>query len=82
MGQSDLPLGSGRAHVKAFERLGWTRAQGRGKGSHMVLTKPGHSFVVCIPDHDQVSRALLAKALKGAGVTIEAYVAAYGKKRG
>ena len=81
MGQSDLPLASGRAHVKAFERLGWTLQPGRGKGSHSVLTKPGVAFMVVLPGHDEVSRALLAKVLQGAGVTVEEYVAAFGRKR-
>ena len=40
MGFSDLPLGCGAEHVKAFERLGW-EVRKRKRGSHIVLTKKG-----------------------------------------
>jgi predicted RNA binding protein YcfA (HicA-like mRNA interferase family) len=81
VGHADLPLASGRDHVKAFQRLGWTLQPGRGKGSHFVLTKSGVPFTVCIPGHPEVSRALLAKQLNGAGITADAYIAACRKRR-
>lgn len=80
MGNADLPLASGKEHVKAFERLGWRAQPGRGKGSHIVLTKSGVPFTVCIPAHDEVSRAPLAKQLRGAGIETATYVAAFRKK--
>ena len=36
---ASLPVVSGEAAVRAFERSGWRRA--RQKGSHLSLVKPG-----------------------------------------
>lgn len=77
MGQKNLPLASAAKHARAFERLGWKVDRAH---NHIVLTKPGIPFAPCLPDHDEVSRALLAKQLKGAGISEEEYVAAFKQK--
>lgn len=78
MGQSDLPLAPADKHARAFERLGWTRQPPRrGKGSHIVLTKAGVQFTLCLPAHGDVKRGLLAKQIKGAGLTEEQYLDAF-----
>jgi predicted RNA binding protein YcfA (HicA-like mRNA interferase family) len=68
VGQKDLPLANGAAVVAALERLGWEMVR-RANGKHYLLTKPGHTNHISIPDHAEVKRALLAKALKAAGVS-------------
>lgn len=77
MGNADLPVGSGSDHVRAFERLGWVLQNRRGNGKHLLLKKSGVRFMLSIPDHREVKRALLAKQIQSAGVTIEEYVAAF-----
>lgn len=77
MGQSDLPLAKAAEHVKAFERLGWAKQPKRGKGSHVILTRPGVRFQVCLTAHGEVKRTILAKALRGAGITEREYIEAF-----
>lgn len=76
MGQGELPLASGSAHVKAFERAGWTRVKRRGNGKHFILKKEGKGHL-SIPDHKQVKRALLQKQIRHAGLTDTEYVALF-----
>ena len=78
MGQSNLPLGSGEEHCRAFERLGWIRDhKRRGRGVHILLTKQGVRATLSIPDHHEVKRTIIAKMIKLAGVTEEKYVEAF-----
>ncbi len=74
MGQRDLPLAAGSAHVKAFQRAGWTCLKRRGNGKHFILTKGGNGHL-SIPDHKEVKRALLQKQIQRAGLTEAEYVA-------
>lgn len=78
MGQKNLPLASASKHARAFERLGWKVDRAH---NHIVFTKPGNSFAPCIPDHGEVSRALLQKQLKGAGISEEDYLEAFATKK-
>lgn len=71
MGQKNLPLASGDNHAQAFEHAGWTR---RKTGNHILLTKPGVNWTVCIPNHGEVKRALLQKQIRGAGLTEAEYL--------
>lgn len=73
MGQRELPLAAGSAHVKAFERAGWTCIKRRGNGKHFILTKEGKGHL-SIPDHKQVKRALLQKQIRLAGFTDAEYL--------
>lgn len=82
MGFKNLPLGEGEKHVRAFERLGWTRNPSRG-GSHVTLSKPNCRYTLSIPCHGgvDVKRALIAKLIKLADITEAEYVQAYKGKR-
>ena len=62
-----LPVVSGREAVRAFERAGWRFS--RQRGSHIILTKLGERYNVNIPNHREVSRSLLLKEIKKAGLT-------------
>lgn len=74
MGQRDLPLASGAAHVRAFERAGWSCAQKRrGRGKHFILSREGDGHL-SIPDHKEVKRALLQKQIQRAGLTEAEYL--------
>lgn len=77
MGHSDLPLASGERHAKAFERCGWIRLARRGRGSHILLSRPGVPVTLSIPDHREVKRAVIAKLLKAAGVDEREYLDAF-----
>ena len=68
MSFSDLPMASGRAHVKAFCSIGWT-VRKRKDGSHIVLTKAGVAAVLSIPDHKEVRRGTLKELVRDAGLT-------------
>jgi hypothetical protein len=82
MGQSNLPLASGQEHVKAFQRLGWIYdTKRRGRGKHLLLTKPGKRPTLSIPDHQQVKRTIIAALIKLAGVSEEEYIKAFYGKR-
>ena len=67
-----LPVVSGREAVRAFERDGWRFS--RQRGSHMVLNKPGVRHNLSIPDHREVSRDLLSKEIKKAGLTVAEFI--------
>ncbi len=60
--------------VAAFEKLGWQVA--RRRGSHIILTKPGHIATLSIPDHPQVARGTLRSLIARAGITIEEFLTA------
>jgi predicted RNA binding protein YcfA (HicA-like mRNA interferase family) len=60
---------SGRAAIRALERLGFTRA--RQKGSHVVLRKGNHGCVV--PLHDELATGTLRGILRQAGVSLEEF---------
>ena len=77
MGLADLPVANAAAHAKAFCRRGWEIQPKRGKGSHLILTKPGHPAVISLPGHGPVKRALLMQQLKHAGLTVEEYLKAF-----
>jgi predicted RNA binding protein YcfA (HicA-like mRNA interferase family) len=63
-----LPVVSGMEARTAFERAGWRF--NRQKGSHMVLTKPGH-YPLSIPDHDELDRGTLKSLIRVAGMSVD-----------
>jgi predicted RNA binding protein YcfA (HicA-like mRNA interferase family) len=72
MSSGDLPLASGRRHVRVFESFGWIVR--RSKKNHSVPTHPGHSgTVLSIPDHPEVARGTLRAELRRAGLSVEEY---------
>jgi predicted RNA binding protein YcfA (HicA-like mRNA interferase family) len=72
-----LPVVSGRAAAKAFERLGWQIL--RQRGSHMVYGKPDTPANLSIPDHKELARGTLRGLIRAAGSTVEEFVEALGK---
>jgi predicted RNA binding protein YcfA (HicA-like mRNA interferase family) len=67
-----VPLLRPREVVRAFERLGWSVA--RQRGSHIVMTKPGHIATLSIPDHPEVARGTLRTLITKAGLTVAEFV--------
>jgi predicted RNA binding protein YcfA (HicA-like mRNA interferase family) len=63
--------------VKAFEQLGWQIA--RQRGSHIILTKPGHIATLSVPDHPTVARGTLRSLIARAGLTVGEFLAALGR---
>jgi len=76
MGQSDLPVASGKQHSAVLSsHFGWSV---RRDGEHIVLTHPSVPNVnLSIPNHKEVSRALLQKQLRRAGIGDREYRRAF-----
>ena len=60
--------------VKTFQKLGWQVA--RQKGSHIIMTKEGHSATLSIPNHPEVARGTLRSLITKAGITVEEFIEA------
>ena len=73
MSPSPLPVVSGRAAVRAFEKAGWIVA--RHRASHIALIKPGIPVNLSNPDHKQLDRGLLRAQIRRAGLTVDEFVA-------
>ncbi len=69
-----IPLLRPREVIKAFERLGWERE--RRRGSHIIMTKPGHLATLSIPDHPYVARGTLRGLIARAGLSAEEFLSA------
>ena len=63
--------------IKIFQRLGWQIV--RQKGSHIIMTRPGHIATLSIPNHAEVARGTLRSLIAKAGLTIEQFLAASNK---
>lgn len=68
-----IPLLKPKEVVRAFEKLGWEVARRR-RGSHIIMTMPGHIATLSIPDHPQVARGTLRSLLAKAGITMEEFM--------
>jgi len=68
---SRLPAVSGATAVQAFERAGWNVA--RQRGSHVVLTKPGRSANLSIPQHRQLDPGTLRGLIHDAGMSVSEF---------
>lgn len=64
-----LPAISGRACVKALERVGFTVK--RQHGSHIILRRNNPFAQVVVPDHKELDRGTLRTVLKHAGLSVE-----------
>ena len=69
-----VPVLRPRDVVAAFRKLGWEVA--RQRGSHIILTKPGHLATLSVPDHPQVARGTLRALIARAGLAVEEFLAA------
>lgn len=63
--------------IKIFQRLGWQVV--RQKGSHVIMTKPGHLATLSIPNHPEVARGTLRSLIAKAGLTVEQFLETSGK---
>ena len=63
--------------IKTFQRLGWQMV--RQKGSHIIMTRPGHMATLSIPNHSEVARGTLRSLIAKAGLTIEQFLAVSNK---
>jgi len=71
---SKLPAVSGRAAIRALEHFGFV--QDRQNGSHVIMKKEGHEFVVTVPLHGgkDLKPGTLRAIIKDAGLTAEEFV--------
>jgi predicted RNA binding protein YcfA (HicA-like mRNA interferase family) len=67
-----VPLLSPSVVIKMFQRLGWQIV--RQKGSHIIMTKPGHMATLSIPNDQEVARGTLRSLIAKAGLTIEQFL--------
>jgi len=64
---------SGKDAAKAFQRAGWYPI---GQvGSHLVLVKKGERANLSIPQHKELSVGTLRSLIRGAGMTIDEFLA-------
>ena len=68
-----LPVLSGEATVRNFERFGWTVA--RQRSSHIVMTKPGEIATLSVPNHSTVAKGTLRSLIRSAGLTLDEFLA-------
>ena len=66
-----LPVLSSGEVVRTFENLGWNVAR---PGAHIVMTKPGSSVTLSIPNHREVARGTLRSLIRSAGLTVDEFV--------
>jgi predicted RNA binding protein YcfA (HicA-like mRNA interferase family) len=70
---ASLPAVSGREVVAAFQKAGFVVQ--RQRGSHLILTKPGHPLTLSVPDHRELKPGTLRALIRKAGLTVEGFVA-------
>jgi predicted RNA binding protein YcfA (HicA-like mRNA interferase family) len=66
-----LPRVSGREAVRAFRRAGFEVR--RERGSHIIMTKPGMSETLSVPDHDDLALGTLRALIRKAGLSVERF---------
>jgi predicted RNA binding protein YcfA (HicA-like mRNA interferase family) len=71
---ASLPVLSGREVVKAFESFGWSVA--RQSSSHVIMTRPGETVTLSVPDHKEVAKGTLRSLIRAANLTVDQFVAA------
>lgn len=69
---ASLPVVSGGAAVKAFQKFGWTVA--RQSSSHIIMTKEGEIASLSIPNHKEVARGTLRSLIRSANLTVDEFV--------
>jgi predicted RNA binding protein YcfA (HicA-like mRNA interferase family) len=69
---SKIPLLPPSDVIKMFQRFGWQIV--RQKGSHIIMTKPGHIATLSIPNHTEVARGTLRSLIAKTGLTIEQFL--------
>ena len=69
-----VPILKPQQVIQAFGKLGWEVA--RQRGSHIILTKPGHIATLSVPNHPQVARGTLRSLIAKAGLSVEEFLEA------
>ena len=71
---SSVPRIPGIVAVNAFEKAGFELV--RVKGSHHILKKEGHKYIINIPVHGKncVKTGLLRSQISNAGMTVEEFL--------
>ena len=71
---SKLPSVGGKQAISAFENNGFTVE--RVSGSHRIMKKPGHRFLLTVPVHGKVSlrKGLLRGLISAAGKTVDQFL--------
>ena len=69
---AQLPVVSGRAARRAFEKAGWIF--NRQRSSHMILVKAGVAVNLSIPDYRELDRGLLRGLIRDAGMTVDEFI--------
>ncbi len=69
-----LPSITGKQALTAFSRAGFSVV--RIKGSHHMMKKPGHKFLLSVPVHGStpLKKGTLRGLVAGAGLTVKAFV--------
>jgi predicted RNA binding protein YcfA (HicA-like mRNA interferase family) len=69
----NVPRASGRDVIRAFERAGFVLV--RTNGSHHILKKDGHPFLLSVPVHagKTVGVGLLKKLIEDSGLTVDEF---------
>jgi predicted RNA binding protein YcfA (HicA-like mRNA interferase family) len=72
---SKLPSITGEKAKSAFEQLGFYEV--RVKGSHHVMKRDGHRFLLSIPIHggENLKPGTLRSLIRAAGITVEQFQA-------
>lgn len=60
-----LPVLSGAETVRNFRRFGWSVA--RRRGGHIIMTKPGETAILSVPNHSTVAKGTLRTLIRSAG---------------
>jgi len=71
---SELPTVTGKEAIKAFEKIGFT--VDRVKGSHHVLKKPGHMYLLTVPVHGSrpLKPGTLRNLTQAADISVEGFI--------
>ena len=71
---SELPTIQGKQAIAAFSRDGFSVA--RINGSHHIMKKPGHIFLLTVPVHGSqtLKPGTLRNLIRTAGLTVEEFV--------
>lgn len=69
---ADLPSISGKKVRRAFKKIGFE--VDRKRGDHHILKKPGHRYVLSVPDHNSVKKGTLRALIKAAGLTEQEFI--------
>ena len=67
-----MPVISGADAVRAFERNGWRLV--RQRGSHMIMTKPGETAVLSVPNHRELKGGTLRGWIRNSGLDVGTFM--------